>query len=113
MKENKRRFVLLFEEKGQWYSARCKKQNREEFGEKMEKEIKIILQSKKTLRRENNKYEATNWWDVLRLEKQNIERWKECFEELLNVKSEIQPGDDEEDDIQEHKEELRYEAIIT
>ena len=39
-----------------------------------------------------------------------MDRWKEYFEELLNVKCERQTGDDEEEDVKEQKEEMRDEG---
>ena len=41
-----------------------------------------------------------------------MDRWKESFEELLNVKCERQTEDVEEEDIQKQKEEMRNEVII-
>ena len=38
-----------------------------------------------------------------------MNRWKEYFEELLNVKCEKQMGDDKEENIKEHKEEMKDE----
>ena len=43
-------------------------------------------------------------------EKENMDRWKEFFEELLNVKCERRMEDDEED-IKEQKEEMRDKGI--
>ena len=47
----------------------------------------------------------------MREERETMNRWKEYFEELLNVKCERQIGDDEEGDIKEQKEETRDEGI--
>ena len=59
---------------------------------------------------EVRKYEANIKENILREEKEIMNRWKEYFEELLNVKWERQMGDDE-DDIKEQKEEIRDEGI--
>ena len=40
-----------------------------------------------------------------------MDRWKEYFEELLKVMCERQTRDDEEEDIKEHKEEMRNEGL--
>ena len=40
-----------------------------------------------------------------------MDRWKEYFEKLINVKCETQIGDDEEEDIKEQKEGMRDEGI--
>ena len=40
-----------------------------------------------------------------------MDRWKEYFEEPLNVKCERQTGDDEKENIDERKEEMRNEGI--
>jgi len=40
-----------------------------------------------------------------------MNRWKEYFEKLLNVKYERQMRDDDEDDIKERKEEITDEGI--
>ena len=91
-----------------------KRQSWEEFGEKMERDSKgnqklffRVLKSLRKEKSENAKQIKNKDGDILREEKEIMNRWKEYFEELLNVKCERQMGDDEEEDIMEQKEEMR------
>ena len=70
-----------------------------------------ILKSLRKEKSENTKQIKNKAGDILREEKEIMNRWKEYFEELLNVKCERQTGDEEEDDIKEQKEEMRDEGI--
>ena len=95
-----------------------KKRSWEEFGEKMEKDgkrnQKLLFKVLKSLRKEtskNTKQTKNKKGDILRKEKEIMNRWKEYFEELLNVKCERQVGDDEEEDSEEQKEEMGDEGI--
>ena len=89
-----------------------KKQSWDEFGEKMEKDRKgnqkSFFRILTYLRRE--KLRNTKQLKNKRREK-IMDRWKEYFAKLLNVKCERQTGDDEEKDIKEQKEETRNEGI--
>ena len=85
-----------------------KKENCEEFGEKMEKNSKenqkLCFRVLKSLRKEksvNSKQVKNTTGDILREEKEIMNRWKEYFQELLNVKCERHMGDDEDEDIKE------------
>ena len=85
-----------------------KKQSCEEFGEKMEKDSKgnqkLLFRVLKSLRKEkseNTKQIRNKDGDILREQKQNMHRWKEYFDELLNVKCERQMGDNDEEDIED------------
>ena len=95
-----------------------KKQSWVEFMEKMEKDSKanqkLFFGVLKLLRKEksgNTKQIKNKTGDILREEKEIMDKWKEYFEELLNVKCERQTGDDEEAGIKEQKEEMRDEGI--
>ena len=84
----------------------------------MEKDTKsnqeLFLRILKSLQRDksgNTKQVKIKKGDILRKEKEILDRWKEYFEELLNVKCERQTGDYEEQDINEQKEEMRDEGI--
>ena len=51
--------------------------------------------------RKNTKQIKNKNGDFLREKKKIMNRWKEYFEELLNVKCERQIGNDEEENVQE------------
>jgi len=95
----------------------AKKHSWKEFAEKIEKDSKgkqklffgvlRLLRKKKS---ENTKQIKNEKGDILREEKEIMNRWKEYFEELLNVKCERHMRDDEEEDIKEQKEDMRDEV---
>ena len=75
---------------------------------------KLFFGVLKLLRKEksgNTKQIKNKTGDILREEKEIMDKWKEYFEELLNVKCERQTGDDEEAGIKEQKEEMRGEGM--
>ena len=76
-----------------------------------EKLFPVVLTSLRRDKSRNTKQIKNEKEDILREEKEIMNKWKQYFEEPWNVKCERQAGDDEEKDIGEQKEEMCDEGI--
>jgi Reverse transcriptase (RNA-dependent DNA polymerase)/Endonuclease-reverse transcriptase len=99
---------------------KAKEEEWEEFGEKLEKDSKgnqkLFFRVIKTLRKQkiSNALQIKNkQGDIKRGDKEIMDRWREYFEELLNVENTQEVDEIDEDILDEKQEEMEEERITT